>query len=91
MSKITDEIVEQEHHFIEDDYTFVQNALIILSVIIAAIFIGEIFFGKNSLEVYHTLQNEKIHFKKKIKKIQNENASLQREYFELKSLQPKEN
>ncbi|MCH9814496.1 MAG: septum formation initiator [Epsilonproteobacteria bacterium] len=64
--------------------------LIVLSVIIAAIFIGETLFGKNSLEVYLSLQDDKMRFEKKIDKLQHENAALQKEYFELKSLLPKE-
>ncbi len=89
MSHITDEIVEERVHN-ESDYTFIQNLLIVLSVIVAAIFIGETLFGKNSLEVYLALQKDKKHFEEKINKIQYENAALQKEYFELKSLLPKE-
>jgi cell division protein FtsB len=89
MSDITDKIVE-DGVTNESDYTFVQNLLIVLSVIVAAIFIGETLFGKNSLEVYRSLQKDKKHFEEKINKIQYENAALQKEYFELKSLLPKE-
>ncbi len=89
MSKIADEIIEGSANG-QSDGTFVQNLLIVLSVIIAAIFIGETLFGKNSLEVYLSLQKDKKHFEEKINKIQYENAALQKEYFELKSLLPKE-
>ena len=89
MSHITDEIVE-DRVTNENGYTFIQNLLIVLSVIIAAIFIGETLFGKNSLEVYLSLQKDKKHFEEKIDRIQYENAALQKEYFELKSLLPKE-
>ncbi len=89
MSKISDEIVEEKLHS-EDNYSFIPNVLIVLSVIIAAIFIGETLFGKNSLEVYLSLQKDKKHLEEKIYKIQYENAALQKEYFELKSLLPKE-
>jgi cell division protein FtsB len=90
MSKISDEIVEDGISAEQSDYTFIQNLLITLSVIIAAIFIGETLFGKNSLEVYLSLQKDKERFKEKINKIQYENAALQKEYFELNSLLPKE-
>jgi len=89
MSKISDEIVEQRLHR-EDRHSFIQSALVVLSVIIAAIFIGETLFGKNSLEVYLSLQKDKKLLENKIYKIQYENAALQRDYFELKSLMPKE-
>jgi len=89
MSHITDEIVE-DRVTNKSDQSLVQNLLIVLSVIVAAIFIGETLFGKNSLEVYRSLQKDKKHFEEKINKIQYENAALQKEYFELKSLLPKE-
>jgi cell division protein FtsB len=89
VSRITDEIVEDRIHD-KSDYTFIQNLLIVLSVIVAAIFIGETLFGKNSLEVYLSLQKDKKHFEEKINKLQYENAALQKEYFELHSLLPKE-
>ncbi len=89
MSDFTEEIIKDTLHP-KRDYTFLQNILIVLSVIIAAIFIGETLFGKNSLEVYLSLQDDKMRFEKKIDKLQHENAALQKEYFELKSLLPKE-
>ena len=89
MSKITDEIVKENLHN-RSDYSFFKNFLIVLSVILAAIFIGETLFGKNSLEIYLSLQQDKKRFVQKIDKIQHENAALQKEYFELKSLMPKE-
>ena len=89
MHKISDEIVQGRKHN-QSNGTFVQNLIIVLSVIAAAIFIGETLFGKNSLEVYLALQNDKKHFEEKITKIQYENAGLQKEFFELNSLLPKE-
>ncbi len=72
------------------DNSNLQVLLILLSVIVASIFIGETLFGKNSLEVYLSLKDNKEEFTKKIYKIQHENAALQKEYFELKSLLPKD-
>jgi len=89
MSKITDQIVEESIRK-GSDYSFLKNFLIVLSVILAAVFIGETLFGKNSLEIYLSLQQDKKRFAQKINKIQHENAALQKEYFELKSLMPKE-
>jgi cell division protein FtsB len=89
MSKITDEIVEKSVKR-GSDYSFLQSFFIVLSVILAAIFIGETLFGKNSLEIYLSLQKDKKRFARKIDKIQHENAALQKEYFELNSLMPKE-
>jgi cell division protein FtsB len=72
------------------DNSNLQVLLVILSVVAASIFIGETLFGKNSLEVYLSLKDNKKEFAKKIDKIQHENAALQKEYFELKSLLPKD-
>jgi cell division protein FtsB len=88
MSKITDEIVKEE--FKGGDYTFIHTLLIVSSVIVAAIFIGETLFGKNSLEVYLSLKKDKVHLTQKIDKLQHQNAALQKEFFELNSLFPDE-
>jgi len=65
---------------------------IILVSIIVTIFLANhfasIFFGKNSIEVYVGLKNQKAHLRKEIKNFQHKNARLQKEYFELKNLEP---
>ncbi len=86
MSNITDEIVVKS----ANNHHFLQKIILILSVILAGLFVGETLFGKNSLEVYLSLQDTKKQFEQKIDKIQHENAALQKQYFELKSLLPKE-
>ena len=47
-------------------------------------------FGTNSLEVYNSLKYKKIYLEKEITRLQEENAYLQKEYFELKNLEPEE-
>ncbi len=86
MSHIADEITDKK---LLDSGSF-RYILIISTVVIAAFFIGDTLFGKNSLEVYMALQKDKEIFAKKIDDIQHENAILQKQYFELKSLLPKE-
>ncbi len=87
MSQNIDEI---KHSVKSGNSSNLQVLLVILSVVVASIFIGETLFGKNSLEVYLSLKENKRDFAKKIDKIQHENAALQKEYFELKSLLPKD-
>jgi cell division protein FtsB len=87
MSYVADELVEVQEY--KEDNSL-KLFFIIISVILAAYFIGETLFGKNSLEVYLSLQKEKENFKKSIDIIEHENADLQKQYFELKSLMPKE-
>ncbi len=52
--------------------------------------VADLLFGKNSLEVYTSLNKKETHLKDEIKRLQQENARLQKEYFELKNLEPEE-
>jgi cell division protein FtsB len=61
---------------------------IALMVMMTALFIGELLFGKNSLEVYQNLKKDEKILSQKIIKIKDENANLQKQYFELKGLMP---
>ncbi len=69
-------------------------SLIVVIFIAITIFLGyhvaNILFGDNSLEVYNSLNNKKNYLQKEIKRLQMENAHLQKEYFELKNLEPEE-
>jgi cell division protein FtsB len=47
-----------------------------------------LFYGKNSYEVYANLKNRKAKLQTDIKRLQYENALLQKKYFELKNLEP---
>lgn len=52
--------------------------------------VANILFGDNSLEVYNSLKYKKNYLKSEIKRLQQENAHLQKEYFELKNLEPEQ-
>ena len=52
--------------------------------------VSNILFGDNSLEVYSSLKNKKEYLQSEIKRLQQDNAFLQKEYFELKNLEPEE-
>lgn len=64
--------------------------IVTLAVIIlgAGIYVGNLLFGANSLEMLIKLQNREFVLKEKVLQLQNENARLQKEYFELKELEP---
>ena len=47
-----------------------------------------ILFGDNSLQVYNSLKYKKDYLEGEILRLQRENAYLQKEYFELKNLEP---
>ncbi len=63
-------------------------ALLGICVIIFGIYVGNILFGNNSLEVLLDLKKEKITLFYDIQNLQNANAKMQKEYFELKTLEP---
>lgn len=52
--------------------------------------VANILFGDNSLEVYNSLKNKKEYLEDEILRLQKSNAYLQKEYFELKNLEPEE-
>ena len=78
----------------EKKHTIRKFSLIAIVSIAITIFLGyhvsNILFGDNSLEVYVSLKNKKAYLKNEIKRLQEENAYLQKEYFELKNLEPEE-
>jgi len=49
-----------------------------------------VLFGDNSLQVYNSLKDKKEYLEEEILRLQKENAYLQKEYFELKNLEPEE-
>lgn len=69
-------------------------SIIAIVSIAITIFLGyhvsNVLFGDNSLEVYSSLKNKKEYLQSEITRLQKENAYLQKEYFELKNLEPEE-
>ena len=49
-----------------------------------------VLFGDNSLQVYNSLKYKKEYLEGEILRLQRENAYLQKEYFELKNLEPEQ-
>ena len=68
--------------------------LIVFISLIITIFFSyhavNVLFGDNSLQVYNSLKYKKEYLEGEILRLQKENAYLQKEYFELKNLQPEE-
>lgn len=60
--------------------------LSILFVLTVGIYIGILLFGDNSLDVLLRLESYEDYLKKEITRLKQENATLQKEYFELKEL-----
>lgn len=78
--------------------TFLRNYKKFIVIVIASIaltiflsyHVANTLFGDNSLEVYSSLKNKKIYLENEIVRLQEDNAYLQKEYFELKNLEPEE-
>lgn len=68
------------------------NALVLLLagilVIYAGWYIGNILFGARSLDVMLDLHAQKERLSNQVARLQEENAALQKEYFELRGLDP---
>jgi len=61
---------------------------LVLVVLAFGLYIGDVLFGKSSLDVLLNLQQDKDTLTSKIKNLKDENAVLQKEYFELRQLDP---
>jgi cell division protein FtsB len=64
------------------------RALVGFLVIIFGIYVGNIIFGKSSLEVLWTLKSDKYRLEKHIDELKKENSDLQKKLFELQQLDP---
>lgn len=69
--------------------SLVKFLLLIFLVLAMGVYIGMILYGTNSLEVFLGLQDYEQYLQSEIYRLKNENAELQREYFELKEISAK--
>jgi cell division protein FtsB len=60
--------------------------LLFFIVILLGIYLGVLLYGTNSLEVLLGLQDYEDYLQSEVTRLKNENAELQREYFELKEI-----
>lgn len=60
----------------------------IVTIFFAIYIAGLLFTGKNTFETYDNLKTKKVQLEQEIKRLQKQNAMLQKEYFELKNLEP---
>ncbi len=67
---------------------YVKIFFLALMVIFFGIYVGNILFGNSSLEVLLDLQGSRDSLKQNVKIMKEKNALLQKEYFELKQLEP---
>lgn len=62
----------------------------ILTLLLLSTYLGIILFGKNSLTVLMQLKDEKKSLTQEAVELKSSNQKLQKEFFELKNLEPKE-
>jgi len=62
----------------------------LLALLLLGVYIGIVFYGENSLTVWHRLKEKQHELQKEKERLQRQNMKLQKYYFELKQLEPKE-
>jgi hypothetical protein len=61
-----------------------------IGILLLGVYIGILIYGENSLTVLQHLKEKKVSLIEEAKILKAENQKLQKEYFELKQLEPKE-
>lgn len=69
--------------------SFAKFILMFAIVIGFGVYLGMLLYGTNSLEVLFGLQDYETYLQSEVDRLKNENAELQREYFELKEISAK--
>lgn len=88
MSNVLDEFDEDAKGG-EDSALFYLKILSLSIVVLGfGLYIGDVLFGKSSLDVLLNLQEDKDTLVSKIQSLKEENAVLQKEFFELRQLDP---
>jgi len=89
MSEILEEFEEQiDENKSKRAFFYLKIFSLLVVVIGFGVYVGDILFGKSSLDVLLNLQSEKQILEKSIDTYKTQNAILQKEYFELKDLDP---
>jgi len=89
MSDILEEFEGTTHKNKRKEATFYFKIFTLLVVVIGfGIYVGDMLFGKSSLDVLLDLQSDRSALEQSVERLKNENAILQKEYFELKGLDP---
>ena len=85
MSEAQDEYVEKKPF---DFRLFFRFMFIAFCVVCFGVYVGNIVFGKRSLDVMLSLQEQKTQLERDVETLKKQNAQLQKAYFELKELEP---
>ena len=89
MSEILEEFEEEIDKRDSKGVSFYLKIFSLLVVVVGfGVYVGDMLFGKSSLDVLLNLQSDKQILEKSVETFKQENAILQKEYFELKDLDP---
>jgi len=66
--------------------SFTKFLVLLIIVLTFGVYIGIILYGANSLEILMGLQDYELYLEDEVYRLKQENAQLQREYFELKEI-----
>ncbi|WP_428024358.1 septum formation initiator [Arcobacter sp.] len=82
---------ENKHYLNKEIKRFTVIAIISIAItLFLSYHVANLLFGVNSFEVYKSLKGKKSYLLSEINRLQESNARLQKEYFELKNLEPEE-
>jgi len=62
----------------------------LIGILLFGVYMGILLYGENSLSVWTQLKDKKEHLLKEEKELKQQNQKLQKRFFELKQLEPKE-
>ncbi len=66
--------------------SFTKFFVFVFIILSLGIYIGTILYGTNSIEIFLGLEEYETYLQTEVTSLKNENAQLQREYFELKEI-----
>jgi len=88
MSEVLDEFEDEREGGVSTILFYLKILSLFIVVLGFGLYIGDVLFGKSSLDVLLNLQEDKDTLVIKIKSLKDENAVLQKEFFELRQLDP---
>ncbi len=88
MDEILDEYENKKIEKNNKSLIFLKLFGLVILVVLFGIYVGNMLFGKSSLDVLLNLQEDKKKLINRVYHLKKENARLQKEYFELKQLDP---
>jgi len=88
MSEVLDQFEDEAEESGGSALFYLKVLSLVVLVVGFGLYIGDVLFGKSSLDVLLNLQADKDTLTAKIKNLKEENAVLQKEYFELRQLDP---